>query len=76
MECESGSHAPPTSKQDGRFGYLRAIIIADELEEAYAVDEEIVDLVRQLRREKLTNIGRFFSLDILTVLHFILKADG
>jgi hypothetical protein len=56
-------------------GTLRSIVIADDLEEAYAADAEIVRLVRQLRRVKLTNIGRFFSPDILTDLHFIIRTD-
>jgi hypothetical protein len=56
-------------------GTLRAITIADDLEEAYATDEEITDLIRQVRREKLTNIGRFFSPEVLTLLHFVLIAD-
>lgn len=56
-------------------GTLRSIIIADELEEAYAADEEIVNLVRQVRRGKLTNIGRFFSPDVLATLHFALKEE-
>jgi hypothetical protein len=56
-------------------GTLRSIVIADELEEAYASDEEIVGLVRQVRRGKLTNIGRFFSPDVLAALHFSLKVD-
>lgn len=49
--------------------------IADDLEEAYAADDEIVDLVRQVHRGKLTNIGRFFSPDVLAALHFELKTD-
>lgn len=56
-------------------GTLRSIIIADDLEEAYAADAEIVDMVRRVRRGKLTNIGRFFSPDVLTAMHFVVKAD-
>ena len=56
-------------------GTMRSIIIADQLEEAYASDEQIVTLVRRLRREKLTNIGRFFSPDILDRLQFTLSID-
>ncbi|MGH3793374.1 MAG: hypothetical protein ACRDSP_00640 [Pseudonocardiaceae bacterium] len=56
-------------------GTLRSITIADELEEAYASDNEIVELVRRTRRKKLTNIGRFFSLDVLNALHFTLRED-
>lgn len=56
-------------------GTLRSIVIADDLEEAYAADDEIVDIVRQVRRGKLTNIGRFFSADVLAALHFSLRPD-
>lgn len=56
-------------------GTARSIIIADDLEEAYAADEEIVDLIRQVRRGKLTNIGRFFSPDVLGILHFTINND-
>jgi hypothetical protein len=57
-------------------GTLRSIVIADQLEEAYANDEQIVTLVRRLRREKLTNIGRFFSPDVLDRLQFTLSIDN
>jgi hypothetical protein len=57
-------------------GTLRSIAIADEIEEAYASDNEIIDLVRQVRREKLTNIGRFFSPDILTTMHFSIRTSA
>lgn len=56
-------------------GTLRGIAMADELEEAYAADAEIVRLVRKAREEKLTSIGRFFSPDVLTALYFTLKVD-
>src|ERR1022692_3720692 len=56
-------------------GTLRSIIIADQLEEEYATDEEIIELVRRLHKEKLTNIGRFFSLDVLAALNFSLPVD-
>jgi hypothetical protein len=56
-------------------GTLRSIVIADDLEEAYAGDAEIVDLVRQIRREKLTNIGRFFANDVLAALHFSFRVE-
>ena len=36
----------------------------------------IVTLVRRLRREKLTNIGRFFSLDVLDRLQITLSIDN
>jgi hypothetical protein len=56
-------------------GTLRSITIADELEESYAADEEIVELLRRLRREKLTNIGRFFSPDVLTSVSLAIRVD-
>ena len=56
-------------------GTMRSIVIADQLEEAYATDGQIVALVRRLRREKLTNIGRFFSPDVLHRLQFALAVD-
>jgi len=57
-------------------GTQRSIVIADQLEEAYATDEQIVTLVRRLRREKFTNIGRFFSADVLDRLQFTLSTDN
>lgn len=56
-------------------GTLRSMAIADDVEAAYASDAEIVDLVRKVRRDKLTNIGRFFSLDVMAMLYFKLEAD-
>ncbi|MEV1146602.1 hypothetical protein, partial [Micromonospora sp. NPDC049799] len=56
-------------------GTLRSIAIADELEEAYAADQDLADLIRKTRREKLTNIGRFFSNDVLTALHLTIRAE-
>lgn len=56
-------------------GTLRSIVIADTLEEVYATDREIAELVRQVRRGKLTNIGRLFSPEVLNALHFSLRAD-
>lgn len=56
-------------------GTLRSIAIADELEEAYVTDQAMLDLVRRVRREKLTNIGRFFSPDVLVTLRFELVDD-
>jgi hypothetical protein len=57
-------------------GTFRSMVIADDLEEAYTADDEIVGLVRQIRRGKLTNIGRFFSSDVMSILHFTLSADN
>ena len=56
-------------------GTLRSVIIADSLEEAYPADQELIELVRHVRRDKLTNIGRFFSPEVLTALHFTIKVD-
>jgi len=56
-------------------GTLRSITIADELEEAYAADPEIAELVRKTRREKITNIGRFFSPEILARLRLAIEGD-
>lgn len=57
-------------------GTLRSIDIADSLEEAYAADEEIINLIRRVRQGKLTNIGRFFSRDVMNALHFAVEADN
>ncbi|MER6950252.1 hypothetical protein ABT294_40165 [Nonomuraea sp. NPDC000554] len=56
-------------------GTLRALAIADELLDAYPSDSEIVELVLKVRREKLTNIGRFFALDVMALLHLTLETD-
>lgn len=56
-------------------GTIRSITIADELEEAYSNDQELLDLIRQTRRGKLTNIGRFFSPDVLAALHMSIEAS-
>lgn len=46
-------------------GTLRSIIIADELTEAYQADLELVDIIKRVRADRLTNIGRLFSPDVL-----------
>ena len=56
-------------------GTVRSITMADELEEAYASDDEVIALIKKVRRGKLTNIGRFFSPDILERLHFVIQLD-
>ncbi len=56
-------------------GTLRSMVIADSLEEAYAADEEIIDLIHRVKQGKLTNIGRFFSRDVMDALHFTIEAD-
>lgn len=56
-------------------GTVRSITISDDLEEAYAIDSELLELIRIVRRGKLTNIGRFFSPDVLTALSLSLDDD-
>lgn len=59
-------------------GTLRSIAIADELTEAYQADIPLTDLIRKVRSEKLTNIGRLFSGVTLTRMQLVMKqsADG
>lgn len=59
-------------------GTLRAIALADELTEAYQADDHLVELIKRVRTDKLTNIGRFFAGGVLARLQFELKqvADG
>ena len=59
-------------------GTVRSIAIADELTEAYQVDDALVDLIKKVRAEKLTNIGRFFSGVTLTRMQLMMKqvSDG
>jgi len=59
-------------------GTVRSIAFADELTEAYQADTELVDLIKKVRTEKLTNIGRFFSGVTLTRMQFVMKqvAEG
>lgn len=47
-------------------GTMRSIAVADELTEAYQADPELVGLIKRVRAEKLTNIGRLFSGATLT----------
>lgn len=54
-------------------GTLRSIAIADELTEAYQADLELVALIKKVRNDRLTNIGRFFSGVTLTRMQFVLK---
>jgi hypothetical protein len=51
-------------------GTRRSIAIADELTEAYQADTELVGLIKKVRTDKLTNIGRFFSGVTLTRMQF------
>ncbi|MFI7210990.1 hypothetical protein ACIBP4_27415 [Micromonospora maritima] len=73
--AQAATHARRANKSSIDSGTLRSIAIADEVEAAYAGDAELVALVRQVRREKLTNIGRLFSLDVLNRLHFSVQVD-
>lgn len=57
-------------------GTLRAIAIADELTEAYQADTELVDLIKKVRSEKLTNIGRFFTGVTMTRMQFQMRQVG
>lgn len=54
-------------------GTSRAIAIADELTEAYQTDTNLVALIAKVRAAKLTNIGRFFSSDVLGRLQLDLR---
>lgn len=54
-------------------GTVRSIAIADELTEAYQADTALVDVIKRIRTEKLTNIGRFFSGVTLTRMQFVMK---
>jgi hypothetical protein len=54
-------------------GTLRSIAIADELTEAYQADAALVELIKQVRTDKLTNIGRFFSGVTLTRLQLVMR---
>lgn len=51
-------------------GTARSIVIANDVQGAYADDPELLDLVKSAREERLTSIGRLFSPDVLTRLHF------
>lgn len=54
-------------------GTTRSITIADELEEAYARDIDLVELIKRVRSKKLTNIGRFFAGDMMGRLRISVK---
>lgn len=54
-------------------GTVRSIAIADELTEAYQADTALVDVIKKIRTEKLTNIGRFFSGVTMTRMQFVMK---
>lgn len=56
-------------------GTARSIAIADELTETYQADLELVNLIKKVRAEKLTNIGRFFSGVTLARMQLSLKQD-
>ena len=54
-------------------GTRRSIAIADELTEAYQSDHELVNLIKKVRTDKLTNIGRFFSGVTLARMQFDIR---
>lgn len=54
-------------------GTARSLVIADELEEAYARDTDMVAAMRRVRATKLTNIGRFFAGEVMSRLHLAIK---
>ncbi|MBX3069012.1 MAG: hypothetical protein KF883_00790 [Thermomicrobiales bacterium] len=54
-------------------GTARAISVADELTETYQADDTLVELIKKVRAERLTNIGRFFSGVMLSGTHLQLK---
>ncbi|GAA4704284.1 hypothetical protein [Nocardioides conyzicola] len=54
-------------------GTVRSIAIADELQEAYAQDAALVEVIKRVRDNKLTNIGRFFAMDVLNRLHLAVR---
>lgn len=56
-------------------GTLRSITIADELEETYARDAALVDLILEVRRNKLTNIGRLFAPDVMDTVGLSIRVD-
>lgn len=57
-------------------GTVRSIAIADELEETYQADTELVELIKKVRKTKMTNIGRFFSAAILVRLQLSLRSTS
>lgn len=54
-------------------GTTRSLVIADEIEDAYAQDTELVAAMRRVRVSKLTNIGRFFAGEVMTRMHLSIK---
>ncbi|WP_147252176.1 hypothetical protein [Blastococcus sp. TF02-09] len=54
-------------------GTARSIAIADELTEAYQADLDLVDRIKRVRVEKLTNIGRLFSGVMLARMQFTMR---
>jgi hypothetical protein len=56
-------------------GTMRSMVIAHELEEAYSTDEELAALVRATRIAKITNIGRFFSGDVMQHMHLTIVVE-
>lgn len=56
-------------------GTVRAITIAADVAQAYAQDAALLELVKHVSTKRLTNIGRLFSPDVLTRLHFAILAE-
>lgn len=54
-------------------GTSRSLTIADELEEAYALDADLVATIRRVRSRKVTNIGRLFAGEVLDRLHLSIQ---
>lgn len=54
-------------------GTARSMAIADELTEAYQADLDLVDQIKRVRADKLTNIGRLFSGVMLTRMQFSMR---
>lgn len=57
-------------------GTARSITIADELTEAYQLDDSLTALIAKVRAEKLTNIGRLFATDVMIRLQFRIERDS
>jgi len=54
-------------------GTIRSIVMADELTEAYQADHDLTAIIQRVRSSKLTNIGRFFSIDDLARLQLEIR---
>jgi len=54
-------------------GTTRSMCIAAELEETYALDSHLTEVIQRVRAAKLTNIGRFFATDVLNRFHLTVR---